>query len=230
MNNEPESEHDVDAPPRADPTPLPTPPPHSAHFNQLCVFNVSERASQILKTIVTETKRCASECGLRLGQVRLDLLGIEKAVDHFALQCVLPSLHAYLSSTTHPDLSSQASRPTYTVDGIVFYDGPSELFDHHMLSYAPDVWQTATEPQQGSSRQLPAHRDDSELTINLCLDGDFTHSQVVFTTDAVHATQADVQPYSHRVAQGVVHSGQAQHRVTSCDGERFNLLLFLTRV
>merc|ERR1719189_884630 len=120
-------------------------------------------------------------------------------------------MNCYLDKSSNPigiqDKRNKTKKNDYAVDGIVFYDGEKEMFENFVLSYAPDYWER---PAVGSVRQLPEHEDDSDITINLCLGGDFSESSVIFDNGI---------EYKNKVGSGIIHPGNAKHRVTSCNGE-----------
>jgi len=168
------------------------------HMNAFCV---NEKAQSVMELVVEDTIRYAKYCKLQLGQVPLSKIGLDEASVHLVHSCILPLL------------GDKHSNKRYCVEGIVFYDGEKELFQDHIVSYAPNEWHI-----EGSTRGLPYHQDDSDFTINLCIKGKFSSSSVVFKNGI---------EYKHSVGSGLVHSGDLEHMVTTCDGERFNMLLFL---
>merc|ERR1712228_86350 len=147
----------------------------------IITFKMNRKFQSIMKKIVSETIRCAKQCRLQLGQIRVEMLGLQEALVHLANQCILPAMNCYLDKSTNPigiqDKRNKTKKNDYPVDGIVFYDGEKEMFENFVLSYAPDYWER---PAVGSVRQLPEHEDDSDITINLCLGGDFSESSVIF--------------------------------------------------
>jgi len=121
-------------------------------------FDVTAKGLQILEDIVNETIRCSEYCNIQLGQLPISKIGLEDAMVHLATKCILPLLeNGFLGHNEGTN---------YCMEGIIFYDGEKELNDHYPFSYAPYTW-----TMQGSSRSLPCHKDDSDITINLCLKG-----------------------------------------------------------
>ena len=104
----------------------------------------------------------------------------------------------------------------YGVKGIVFYDGSRCKYEENRLTLAPEEWDT-----KGSIRGLPYHVDDSDVTINLCIGGEFKESGIEFESGV---------KYNHVVGGGIVHDGNISHKVIPCVGERYNMLFFLKSV
>jgi len=141
---------------------------------------------------------------------------------------------------------------TYHTEACVFYDGDRPLFDDASLSLSPDVvtmrWKHHAHPTTyptdyatsrdsatpTSIRELAPHKDDSDMTINLCIGGDFSGGQVHFHGHS-HTTHPSTTPspsyyhYQHRVNYGVAHAGEMLHSSTASVGSRWNLLLFMKK-
>jgi len=153
--------------------------------------------------LISEAKRCAQHCGLKLGQISVETLGLQGAVTKLALESILPALGL--------DTSVE-----YEVDGSVIYDGDKPLFRDFTFTADPaDDWNIT-----GSERSLPNHMDDSVITINMCLGDQFTGGSILFE---------NVVEVDHQVCRGIVHPGNMRHRITPCKGQRFNLILFLNK-
>jgi len=154
--------------------------------------------------LIKEAKRCAKACRLKLGQISLKRLGLQGAVSRLALECIIPTV----------GLGSEEE--AYDIEGSVIYDGDRPLFDDYRYSCDPaDAWSFS-----GSERSLPTHKDDSVITINMCLGERFTGGSVLFE---------DVVEVEHQVCRGIVHPGNMRHKITPCRGQRFNLILFLNK-
>jgi len=206
------------------------------------VFSFSmngEKANLVWAMIMSEATRCASECGLQLGQIGVEMLGLGKAIGHLIHGCILPSLHVAKEEEEKESRMEKENEPVKEfphVEAWIFYDGENAFNDDAPLSYAPDEWsanmikddkevQSNSESHThttNSIRQLPDHMDDSDVTINLCIGGKFTGGKLTFTME-----DGCEREYQHVVGDGVAHWGHLRHRVSSSQGERFNMLLFL---
>uniref|UniRef100_A0A7S4DM86 Fe2OG dioxygenase domain-containing protein n=1 Tax=Lotharella globosa TaxID=91324 RepID=A0A7S4DM86_9EUKA len=153
--------------------------------------------------LISEAKRCAKHCELKFGQISVETLGLQNAMTKLALKAVLPALG--LDTTVD-----------YEVDGSVIFDGDKPLSNDFTFTADPaDDWDIT-----GSERSLPYHRDDSVITINMCLGDKFTGGSILFE---------NVVEVEHQVCRGIVHPGNMRHKVTPCKGQRFNLILFLNK-
>jgi len=166
----------------------------------ITTFMINPNLSPLLEKLIQECLRCAEHCQIQMGQIPLCRLGLDQSAFHLVHRCIIPLL--------------KLPQKEYEVNGIIFYDGEKPLFDQNSMSFSPETWKT-----QGKGRSLAMHQDNSEWTINLCLGGKFGSSSVEFENGTV---------YHHAVGRGEIHPGSLKHGVTPCDGERFNLLLFLT--
>eukprot|EP00954_Amorphochlora_amoebiformis_P000482 38043-Amorphochlora_amoeboformis.AAC.1 len=92
--------------------------------------------------LISEAKRCSAHCGLKLGQISIENLGLEDAMTRLAIESILPALGL--------DTSVE-----YEVEGSVIYDGDKPLSEEFKLTCDPaDDWKFA-----GSERSLPNHKD-----------------------------------------------------------------------
>lgn len=74
-------------------------------------------------------------------------------------------------------------------------------------------------------RRLTRHRDSSDITLNVCLDGVFTGGSIVFCGPGGGRTEVE-----QRVGRGFVHLGALEHRaVPITSGTRRNLVLWWRR-
>ena len=80
-----------------------------------------------------------------------------------------------------------------------------------------------TAERAAANTSLGAHRDDSHLTINLCLFSDAAGSELQFDR-----TQADFC-YEHRAGRGVSHRGDLVHTVLPLrSGRRENIIIWVS--
>jgi hypothetical protein len=84
-------------------------------------------------------------------------------------------------------------------------------------------------------RDLAYHVDDSEITLNLCLDGDFVGSEVVFAgLRCLEHRQSPIDPserlaVDHEPGVALLHAGALRHWVEPIQaGTRSNLILWAT--
>jgi ubiquitin len=156
--------------------------------------------------LVQESLRCSQECGLQFGQIKVEMLKIEKILSHFVHKRLLPVI------------GGEDGTQKYDLEMIVFHDGTSTILDDNTLILAPNNWKV-----QGSHRALPEHKDLCDLTINICIGTDqFSGGQIEFCGRPEKFT------YQHKKGHAVVHCGEELDRVTPThQGDRFNLLLFL---
>eukprot|EP00656_Telonema_subtile_P024267 TRINITY_DN2628_c0_g1_i3.p1 TRINITY_DN2628_c0_g1~~TRINITY_DN2628_c0_g1_i3.p1 ORF type:complete len:197 (+),score=31.22 TRINITY_DN2628_c0_g1_i3:150-740(+) len=159
-------------------------------------------------TIIQETKHCAQHYGLQLGQVGLHTLGLQQAVQTAVSECLLPRL------------APQLCQHQWDLDASVFADVDKPLFEHSVEWNSDHALQM--KPEHDIGRSLPAHLDDSDFTINLCLGGNFNGGCVNFELPGTEPLQCVPKP-----AVGLFHPGSVRHSVDGSHGERFNLLLFL---
>jgi len=64
-------------------------------------------------------------------------------------------------------------------------------------------------------------KDDSDLTINLCIGGNFDSAKLLFNGGNTQ--------YTHKVGRGISHSGDVRHSTAPTEGGegRWNLLFFI---
>ena len=165
-------------------------------FN-LCVLKWNSKVKQVFEEIIKETLKCASIKKFTLGEVSLENLNIGNLISHIVNKCILPLLKIQFDKLI---------KNNYSIEGTIFCEGNknlSEISDKFLAD---------------CNKGFPLHVDDSELTINLCLGGEFSGSKLEFKTGEVH---------EYSVSKGVVHSGNLEHWSTPCEGSRYNMLLFL---
>jgi len=172
--------------------------------SEICTFKASKNLNQIFEGIIEESVSCAKMCHLQFGQLPLSKLYLNDCIFNLIDNCLIPIVNKSLC---------YKFKNGYCLDGIVFHDGKQPMFETNNLSFAPDHWNS-----EGSVRGLPTHKDDSDITINICLGGEFTSSSVIFEND---------EEYKTEIGSGIMHFGNLAHRVTPTEGNRFNMLLFL---
>ncbi|GAB5367909.1 hypothetical protein AAMO2058_001272500 [Amorphochlora amoebiformis] len=87
--------------------------------------------------------------------------------------------------------------------------------------------------QQGKDTKLAFHRDDSEVTLNLCLGRDFKGGELYFggtrcrKHQQVPPSKDEAVFVSHQVGYGLLHLGAHRHAATEINsGRRENLILW----
>ena len=171
---------------------------------ELCVFKSNSKVLLIYNKIISEALKVAELCDLSLGEISLSVLNFDKGISHLANNCILPLIMKCLINKNFKE--------KYYVEGKIFYDGNKKWKEG--INDANDNDLINEECNAG----FPMHIDDSDLTINLCLGGDFSSSKLVFK---------DGDIYEHSIGCGIAHSGDFEHSATPCEGGRFNMLLFL---
>jgi len=146
--------------------------------------------------LIEEVKRCANYCGLQLGQISVEILGLQQQIYSLIQNCFLPLFFPYFNPPNNSNNKTLQHTPTIKdFHGCIFYDGKEILFENHLLSYGPDEWsmepiqkltseslmlesmnQKAFNSSSSSVRILPEHRDDSDFTINICLGSGLSSS------------------------------------------------------
>eukprot|EP00479_Gromia_sphaerica_P008969 TRINITY_DN3625_c0_g1_i1.p1 TRINITY_DN3625_c0_g1~~TRINITY_DN3625_c0_g1_i1.p1 ORF type:complete len:181 (-),score=28.32 TRINITY_DN3625_c0_g1_i1:147-689(-) len=173
--------------------------------------NLRFLAEEVCGELIKETMRCAKECGLRLGQITTDLLGISHQIHSLMYNCILPMLNI------EPN-SKEAS-----IESCIFYECPeNQMFPEYSLTFGPDPTALNSENfELKNCYTIPDHQDDSDITVNICLGGNFQESSVVFR---------DKVEVFHKASHGIAHSGKARHFPKKTEGgDRFNLLIFYSK-
>ena len=102
--------------------------------------------------------------------------------------------------------------------------GGEHLDEHHGF---------IVEYQRGGDRDLGFHVDDSEVTLNLCLGGEFSGGELFFEGRRCEehrqtgCSAADQYHWAHRPGVGLLHAGKHRHGALSIvEGRRRNLILW----
>eukprot|EP00475_Leptophrys_vorax_P037559 TRINITY_DN648_c0_g1_i1.p1 TRINITY_DN648_c0_g1~~TRINITY_DN648_c0_g1_i1.p1 ORF type:complete len:264 (-),score=73.36 TRINITY_DN648_c0_g1_i1:209-1000(-) len=158
--------------------------------------------------LIVEAIRCARECRLQFGQIKLEMLGLED------------ELLELVRSVLRSQFEIEEQEGGIHLETVIFHDGATCLFeDEFVMSYAPNNWL-----MDQSSRALPEHKDFCDLTINICLGDKFEGGEIEF----INHEESSVFTYEHKPGHAVMHSGEILHKVKPTKiGDRFNLLVFV---
>lgn len=165
----------------------------------ITILSSSVESNNMLSKFLSEMLSFSKDCGIILGELSIDMFGIRQTISEIVYDKILP-----LYSTSNPNIKI---KPKYDILGTIFHEGDKGL-DQLELNL----------PKENFNTGFPSHIDDSEITINLCLGGEFSNSQLKFGNGMV---------YNHKPGNIVIHSGNMEHSATPCQGERYNMLLFL---
>lgn len=85
-----------------------------------------------------------------------------------------------------------------------------------------DPYAFIVEYHDGTQKSLAKHFDSSDVTLNLCLGGDFTGGDLVF-----YKNDKPIYTVKHKIGQAILHRGETIHRAKPIkSGWRTNLILW----
>lgn len=103
---------------------------------------------------------------------------------------------------------------------VLFPDAAGDTLDHHRSFIV--------EYQMDKDRELAYHYDDAEVTLNVCIGGNFDGGELLFgKLKSSKGPDFERYPVAHQVGMGLLHRGTHRHEAIPIeDGERYNLIMW----
>lgn len=103
---------------------------------------------------------------------------------------------------------------------VLFPDAAGASLDHHRSF--------VVEYQMDKDRELAYHYDDAEVTLNVCIGGNFEGGELLFgKVKSSKGPDLERYPVAHQVGMGLLHRGIHRHQALPIEsGERYNLIMW----